>query len=123
MPGVIVLDLEIHYGTQKLRAATFGRGIWEASIGSSDGIEESSLPENAFNLFPNPAHNGEFTINLNKLPGQTEVIIYNLAGGVVKNFNTASSQVKMNTGDVPTGFYLVTVVNNHKSLTKKLTLK
>jgi hypothetical protein len=32
MPGVPVRDLEIYYPTQKLRAATFGRGIWESNL-------------------------------------------------------------------------------------------
>ncbi|MFL5762761.1 MAG: VPS10 domain-containing protein [Bacteroidia bacterium] len=32
LPNVTVDELEIHYGTNKLRAATFGRGLWETSI-------------------------------------------------------------------------------------------
>ncbi|MBL0329122.1 MAG: T9SS type A sorting domain-containing protein [Bacteroidetes bacterium] len=32
LPNVIVDELEIHYGTNKLRAATYGRGLWESTI-------------------------------------------------------------------------------------------
>ncbi|MBK9542805.1 MAG: T9SS type A sorting domain-containing protein [Bacteroidetes bacterium] len=32
LPNVIVHELEIHYGASKLRAATYGRGIWEADL-------------------------------------------------------------------------------------------
>lgn len=32
LPHVIISDLEINYNLQKLRAATYGRGIWETSI-------------------------------------------------------------------------------------------
>ncbi len=32
LPNVIVFDLEIHYSTGKIRAATHGRGIWEADL-------------------------------------------------------------------------------------------
>jgi hypothetical protein len=32
MPGIPVRDLEIYYPTQKLRAATYGRGIWESNL-------------------------------------------------------------------------------------------
>ncbi len=32
LPNVIVNELEIHYGIKKIRAATYGRGIWEADI-------------------------------------------------------------------------------------------
>ncbi|MEL7147747.1 MAG: hypothetical protein AAFO69_15350, partial [Bacteroidota bacterium] len=39
LPSVITRELEIHYGSGKLRAATFGRGIWETDI-----IESTSTP-------------------------------------------------------------------------------
>jgi PKD repeat protein/photosystem II stability/assembly factor-like uncharacterized protein len=32
LPNVVVDELEIHYGSGKLRAATYGRGLWECSI-------------------------------------------------------------------------------------------
>jgi PKD repeat protein len=31
-PNTVVDELEIHYGSSKLRAATYGRGLWETSI-------------------------------------------------------------------------------------------
>jgi hypothetical protein len=32
LPNVIVDQLEIHYGTKVVRAATYGRGLWEAPL-------------------------------------------------------------------------------------------
>jgi hypothetical protein len=32
LPNVIVSDLQIHYGTKTIRAATYGRGIWQAPL-------------------------------------------------------------------------------------------
>jgi PKD repeat protein len=32
LPNVIVDELEIHYGTQRIRAATYGRGVWESHL-------------------------------------------------------------------------------------------
>ncbi len=43
LPNVIISELEIHYGTGKIRAATYGRGLWEANLFSSE-------PFVAFNL-------------------------------------------------------------------------
>ena len=40
LPNVIVDELEIHYGTNKLRAASFGRGLWQTNIFNPS----SSLP-------------------------------------------------------------------------------
>ena len=42
MPNVIVNELEIHYGANLIRAATYGRGIWE-----SDLFSPSTLPPQA----------------------------------------------------------------------------
>jgi len=36
LPNVIVTELEIHYGAGKLRAATFGRGLWESDLLPAD---------------------------------------------------------------------------------------
>ncbi len=32
LPNVMVYEMEIHYGVNKIRAATFGRGIWESPL-------------------------------------------------------------------------------------------
>lgn len=32
MPNIVIADLDIHYSSGKLRAATFGRGVWETNI-------------------------------------------------------------------------------------------
>lgn len=42
LPNVIINELEIHYGIEKIRVATYGRGIWE-----SDLFSPSSLPPSA----------------------------------------------------------------------------
>ena len=38
LPGVITRELEIHETARKIRAATFGRGIWETSLNESTTI-------------------------------------------------------------------------------------
>ncbi len=35
LPNVIVKELEIHYGAGKIRAGTFGRGLWESDLYSN----------------------------------------------------------------------------------------
>lgn len=42
LPNVMVYEMEIHYGVSKIRAATYGRGIWE-----SDLFSPSPFPPNA----------------------------------------------------------------------------
>jgi PKD repeat protein len=38
LPNVIVSELEIHYPTAKLRAGTYGRGLWEADLYQTDNL-------------------------------------------------------------------------------------
>ena len=43
LPNVWVNDLEIFYPTGKLRAATFGRGIWETDLYSQPGVPPTAF--------------------------------------------------------------------------------
>lgn len=45
LPNVIIDELEIHYPTSKLRAATFGRGLWESDlmVSTLQNIDASAL--------------------------------------------------------------------------------
>ena len=48
LPNVVVTELEIHYGSGKLRASTFGRGLWESDlwVATSFQITTVSNPTN-----------------------------------------------------------------------------
>ncbi|PLX00942.1 MAG: hypothetical protein C0594_14995 [Marinilabiliales bacterium] len=43
LPNVIVNELEIHYASGKIRAATFGRGLWESDLYTSSSALELSF--------------------------------------------------------------------------------
>jgi hypothetical protein len=32
LPNVIIDELEIHYGSRKIVAATYGRGLWQSNL-------------------------------------------------------------------------------------------
>lgn len=49
LPNVWVNDLEIFYPTGKLRAATFGRGIWETDLYSQPGVAPTAFYSTASN--------------------------------------------------------------------------
>jgi PKD repeat protein/photosystem II stability/assembly factor-like uncharacterized protein len=42
LPNVIVNELEIHYGVGKIRAATYGRGVWESDLFSPSPFPPSA---------------------------------------------------------------------------------
>lgn len=39
LPNTTVMDLEIHYASRKIRAGTYGRGLWESTLGSTCLVE------------------------------------------------------------------------------------
>ncbi len=124
LPNVIVQEIEIHYGTEKLRAATFGRGLWEIPITAAAlGVKDELLDENALNVYPNPTINKTFTLQLNGLNGTSNIIIYNIIGTVVKELNTTNIKETIHLNNYSTGIYLVKVINNGKSITKKIIVK
>ncbi|WP_210466820.1 Ig-like domain-containing protein [Rufibacter roseolus] len=43
LPNVVVNELEIHYSTSRLRAATYGRGLWESDLLVNDAPPTVSL--------------------------------------------------------------------------------
>jgi hypothetical protein len=62
LPNVPVQELEIHYASGKIRAATFGRGLWESDLFGM-ATSANDLPSNnpPFEIYPNPV-NGLLTI-------------------------------------------------------------
>lgn len=123
LPNVIVTDIEIHYGAEKLKAATFGRGAWEADISSTTVNTDNILPAGSVSLVPNPTEDKQFIINLNDLEGVSEVLIFNAVGGVAKYFQTSSSQTTVDLNDFAQGLYFVKVSNGGKSSVTKLIVK
>lgn len=54
LPNVIVNELEIYYATGKIRAATFGRGLWESDLFSAGSMAPvANFTANATNICPN----------------------------------------------------------------------
>jgi photosystem II stability/assembly factor-like uncharacterized protein len=55
MPKVPVNDLAIYYPTGKLRAATYGKGMWESNLYTEPlGLDTIEQTPNSFDIYPNP---------------------------------------------------------------------
>ncbi len=48
LPNVWVNDLKIYYPTGKIRAATFGRGVWESDLYSAPGVAPNAFITNSY---------------------------------------------------------------------------
>ena len=50
MPNVVISDLDIQYGTNKLRAATFGRGLWEVTLNTLPPNNAPQIADQSFSI-------------------------------------------------------------------------
>jgi photosystem II stability/assembly factor-like uncharacterized protein len=113
LPNVVIDELEIHYGSGKLRAATYGRGLWETDLYSvvSNG-EDYSSTENSMEIFPNPVSD---LINISvsgfEKNEAAELFIYNTIGAIVysKEFSEADGCFTADMNNKPAGLYVIKI--------------
>lgn len=126
LPNVMIDHLEIHYGAMKLRAGTYGRGIWQTDLSPTTGIAANQGESSFLNVYPNPA-NGEITISFNQEnDGLVRLAVYNMVGEKVKEMEEHSSpgvsQYQMDLRGLAGGVYFVKVESDEKTLTKKISV-
>ena len=63
LPNVIINDLEIHYATKTLYAATFGRGLWSYDLSNNISVKEDLMKETTIKINPS-LNNGEFQLTI-----------------------------------------------------------
>ena len=90
LPNVVVKELEIQYGIGKIRAATFGRGIWESNVNSTTASSDNILSR-GIKIYPNPSSD---KINIEGFENKKfKLKIFNTTGQIVlrsENNNTIS---------------------------------
>lgn len=75
LPNVVVSELEIYYdaatpANSRLRAATYGRGLWETTLkntGTQTGIAD--IEKNDIAIYPNPS-SGQFKLDIGEYNGE-----------------------------------------------------
>ena len=77
LPNVVVNELEINYNTQKIVAATFGRGIWESDLNTNSTFTNNIITDQ-IKIYPNPTSDYITVNGLNKQ--NYHINIYNVAG-------------------------------------------
>lgn len=110
LPNVIVSELEIHYPTKKLYAATFGRGIWMADVIVSTKMDDITLSAEFLDVFPNPS-NGQINVTFTGLPSDIILIeVVDIQGKQVHHdqfYSDSGSGLQNITLDAPSGVYFV----------------
>lgn len=73
LPNVIVNELEINPVNRKIKAATFGRGVWESNLMDMTVLNVAKEKKHQFKIFPNPT-DGMVHIELSEIP-ETAILI------------------------------------------------
>ena len=111
LPNVIVDELEIFYPDHKIRAATFGRGMWESPVYSlANDINSPEKDQYTLEVYPNPT-SGIINVDL-KNPGHSEiqVRVLNYSGQVLKTLGfEKSSTIQIPVEELSKGLYFIEV--------------
>ncbi len=119
MPNTAVSDLEIQYATGKLRAGTYGRGIWETDLisNASTLTKTKKLANgNRFSNAYNPVKDLLY-VNANIIKDvEAELKFYNTKGEISlnlpKHFQKGNYQMPIDLSHLSSGLYFVKIISD-----------
>ena len=109
LPNVIVKELEIYYPDNKIRAATYGRSLWESvTYAYANSIDKKDKAQNQLKVYPNPASD-KIHIDMSDLVYQNvNIKIINSMGAMVKTVNMQNtSDLNIPISDLSNGIYFI----------------
>jgi len=124
LPNVIILEMEINYKENKIKAATYGRGLWESPLyNSAVGVPEEPIASE-FSIYPNPSK-GIFTIDIDLSSNDNySLIIKDMLGKTVFEESTMTGagyyQKQIDLSSLPIGAYIVFLRNENGHLARKI---
>ncbi len=122
LPNVIVTDLDFHAPTNRLVAATYGRGLYAYEVGETTLIVESSVVDLKLRVFPNPVSD-VLTIAFELEKRTTlEAYLTNITGTKVKHIaietlNEGAHKWRTEIGALVTGQYFLVMEQEHERKT------
>ena len=118
LPNVVVNELEIHYPTNRIRAATFGRGVWDSPLNSSSTYTNSEIVNN-LNIYPNPASN-QLYVKL-KSSDLVHFEIRSISGKIIKEGTLASTNY-IDISRINSGTYIIKIRVGNSSYRQKISI-
>ncbi|RLD47367.1 MAG: hypothetical protein DRI86_00615 [Bacteroidetes bacterium] len=122
LPNVIVSELELFETGDKIRAATYGRGLWESvTYPFATNINNSTNNKlNKVKIYPNPAKDIIY-IELNQnINTAIKLTIINSIGSIIDEITILNNDVNsINTSKYPKGIYFFKLISDtHYSINK-----
>lgn len=124
LPNVIVNELEIIPSLNAIRAATYGRGVWQSPLNNpiDVGIDElKSASATQVFVYPNPTKN---KLNLHfKNMMADEIMITDVLGKIVFKENNLKQQNELSIERLEAGVYLYQIMKNNKAIAQGKIIK
>jgi photosystem II stability/assembly factor-like uncharacterized protein len=131
LPNVIVREMEIHTPANKIRAATYGRGLWETVLPPIVGITSgtNNIPEEfrLYQSYPNPFNPS--TVIRYDIPRQAYVTlnIYDMLGRKVETLinetkQAGSYEIMFRAKNLASGVYYISLQAEGIKITDKIVL-
>ncbi len=117
LPNVIINELEISPTINKIRAATYGRGVWESSLYTPVSVTENTNEINDISIFPSPT-TGELTLNISVLKNKKASIeVFDTDGKLVENMKITfiDDFYTFDFSKKPNGNYFVKITADEKN--------
>lgn len=124
LPVTFVNDLKIVPTAGKLRAGTFGRGIWEVDLcaTSEAGLNEEGIAGTYALIYPNPS-SGDVYIVRKTVYAIEQVTLHDLTGKQVPFTMEQKDEVIQLHTNLPAGMYVLNYTANGKLFSEKISVK
>jgi hypothetical protein len=125
LPNVMVDQIEVFPAYNKIRAATYGRGVWDGTLyGTISGIEKINDLKIDVKVFPNPSNSGVFNIQLPTSGyNHPQVTVYNIMGQMVVSKKVSDAEdntIAVDLSSVSDGIYIINLNYPDGLVTKKV---
>ena len=129
LPNVVVSELEIYYDpsvplNSKLKAATYGRGLWETKVyDSSVQTGFNTLSKYKVGISPNPS-DGQFKLDFADYNGENIAIeIRSLTGQLVYKNSFSSASNSVNLGTIANGIYVLQITKGSERFGQNIVIQ
>tara|TARA_B110000116_G_C16418574_1_gene395174 strand:- start:38 stop:616 length:579 start_codon:yes stop_codon:yes gene_type:complete len=110
LPSVSVRELEIQYSSGKLKAATFGRGVWESDLNTAPSAI-SSFEREMFNVYPIPVED-DLVVTIPFGQKNYTLKIYSLTGQLILSEKLINNTQTINCSSLINGCYIYKIEND-----------
>lgn len=121
LPHVPVSELEIHQASGFLRAATFGRGIWQGPLINTVGMAEQQF--NSLKVYPNPVSGILNIVVPTGTSGAIDLRLFNITGALVRSLGLAASsgtEIRMDVSGLVSGTYYLRLESSERAVYQKI---